>query len=339
MVLFEITSTLQQDDSALVPDSKNMDMNADQTQHTEEGSDEHVDDANNDDEHDADEYAIGGDDMNSADDSDTDSAASGERAFGAFKSNANQNQNQNDDESGGAGSAAVANMRRCNSWTSFLTRSERHRQQADQPPSVQEMAERKVQFRDDANLEEVRVMELDPPLTAAEKDSCHLTDTDTDRMQLEVKMTFLRWDHHEDGQIEFNENQHSIRGLIDHVDEHCPQRNRDIDIHRHMNRVLEEQHSQRISGSVHLDPERVGQIARESAAGELERAQYIAQQDRIASEEAWLAPLHKISNFYEKTKATVVDKTKHRKDKKEKVKKDKNAKDKKKGMAKLAFWK
>jgi hypothetical protein len=334
MVLFENTTALQQDDSSREPNSKDIDMNASTTQHTEEGSDG-VDDDDASDEH------ANGDSSDS--DSDADSAASGERAFGAFKSNANKNLSEN----------GAASIHRCNSWTSFLTRSERHRECPEEPPRPEEMAQRKVQFRDDPGLEEVRVLELDPPLTGAEKNQCHLSDTDNDRMQMEVKMTFMRWDHHEDGQIEFDENQHSIRGLIDHVDEQCPERNRDSDINNHMNRVLQEQHSQRIAGTW-LDQERVGQIARASAGNDLKRAQYIAQQDRIAMEEAWEALPPKNDNFHNRKKASasVVEKKKRRGNRgerpnvgnslfltRDKVKKDKPPKEKKKGLGKLAFWK
>jgi hypothetical protein len=345
MVLFETTTALPQDDSALESNTKDMDMNASTTQHTEEGSDGVDDDASEEHGNDA-----NGDDS-SGDDSDGDSAADGERAFGAFKSNANKNLS----ESGTA--STRPSIHRCNSWTSFLTRSERHRECPEEAPPKEEMAQRKVQFRDDPELEEVRVLELDPPLTSTEKNQCHLSDTDNDRMQLEVKMTFLRWDHHEDGQIEFDENQHSIRGLIDHVDEHCPERNRDSDINNHMNRVLQEQHSQRIAGTW-LDQERVGEIARASAGNDLERAQYIAQRDRIAMEEAWEAPAPKNDTFYSKKKASesvVVEKKKRRERRgntgdrsnvgnslfitRDKAKKDKPPKEKKKGLGKLAFWK
>jgi hypothetical protein len=325
MVLFETTTALHQDDSALVAKSKDTDMNTtDPTQRLEESSDDEDDDANND---------------NDSSASDGDSAASGERAFGAFKANANSNLSEH------------KSIRRSNSWTSFLTRSERHREETEVPLSPQEVAKRKVQFRDDHELEEVRVLELDPPLTPSEKTSCHLSDSDNDRMQMEVQMTLMRWDNHEDGKIEFDDNRHSIRGLVEHVDEQCPERNRDGEIYHHMTRVLQEQLRQRTTGDKTVDHELVGQIARESALNESKRAQYIAQKDRFEAEDAWKAkPFKKLIDHGKEKAGVVLKKRWGEGEKKDKSPRDKSPKptrrqsptkdkDKKKGLGKLAFWK
>jgi hypothetical protein len=327
MVLFETTTALPAglDGSALVPNSKDSEMNKAPTQRTEESSNGD-DDANNDNDHDA-------NNDDSSDDSSEDSGADGERAFGAFKSNANKNLSEH--------GTAMTSIRRSNSWTSFLTRSERHRAQAEVPPSPQEVAQRKVQFRDDPELEELRILELDPPLTDSEKKCCHLSDDDNARMQMEVQMTLMRWDNHEDGKIEFDDNRHSIRGLVDYVDEQCPERNRDTDIYHHMIRVLEEQIRQK-TGGAQLDPERVAQIARETSMNESKRAQYIAQKDRIEAEEAWKPQPPKKLIDYDNEKAGVV---KNKKRWGAGGKKDKSPKDSmtshrdKKRIGKFAFWK
>lgn len=334
MVLLETTTEPQQDDSAQVTNNKDTDMSTDPTQHTVETSDgdECVNDNQDDDDCD--------DDSDSTDDSDSDSAAAGERAFGAFKSSANANANHGENTS----------IRRNNSWTSYLTRSERHREQTEEPLTPAEVAKRKVQFRDDHELAEVRIMELDPPLTPSEKKSYHLSDSDNDRMEMEVQMTLMRWHNHKEGQIEFDHDQHSIRGLIDIVDEHCPERNRDGGIINHMTRVLQEQLRQRTTGSKTLDQERVGQIARESASDESKRAQYIAQRDRVEAEEAWKAKPFKKSMNHGK-EASVVKKPKRwgENDKKDKSpvndcpqpprRQGSPLKKKKEGIGKLLFWK
>jgi hypothetical protein len=341
MVLLDPTTVPQQDDSALVSSGKDTDMNTEPTQRSEDCSDgDEFANGNHDDDDDDDRD----DDSDSSDDSDADSAASGERAFGAFKSSANANANNSSNRS----------IRRSNSWTSFLTRSERHREQAEEPPTQQEVAARKVRFRDDPELEEVRVLELDPPLTPSEKKSCHLSSDDNDRMEMEVQMTFMRWDNHEGGKIEFDDNRHSIRGLIDHVDEQCPERNRDGEIYHHMTRILQEQVRQFTSGAKTLDQERVGEIARESALNESKRAQYIAQKDRIAAEEAWKAKPHKklINHAHGKGKKGASDIEKKKRwgevDRKDKPPGDNSSKPqrhsspsrgKKKGIGKLLFWK
>jgi hypothetical protein len=337
MVQLDPTTALQQNDSAIAPISKNTDMNTEPTQQSEDSSDGDEfanDNHNDDDDEDRD------DDSDSSDDAD--SAASGERAFGAFKQSANANASNNENRS----------IRRSNSWTSFLTRSERHREQVEEPLTQQEVAQRKVRFRDDPELEEVRILELDPPLTPSEKRSCHLCDDDNDRMAMEVQMTLMRWDNHEDGKIEFDDNRHSIRGLIDHVDEECPERNRDGAIYHHMTRILQEQVRQLTSGAKTLDQERVGEIARESALKESIRAQYIAQKDRIEAEEAWEAkPFKKSINHAQGKKGASAVEKKKRWGEGEKTAESPGGnssipqrhssptKGKKKGVAKLLFWK
>jgi hypothetical protein len=339
MVLLDITTALQQDNSAVVTNGKDTDMNTERTQHTEEWSDgeEFVNEDHDDDKGDDDRD----DDSDSTDDSDDDSAAPGERAFGAFKSNANANKDTGENTS----------IRRSNSWTSFLTRSERHREQVEEPLSPTEVATRKVRFRDDPELEEVRIHALDPPLSSSEKRSCHLSDSDNERMAMEVQMTLMRWDNHEDGKIEFDDNQHSIRGLVEHVDDQCPERNRDKDIYHHMTRVLQEQVRQLSSGAKTLDQDRVGEIARESALKEAKRAQYIAQKDRIEAEEAWNAkPKKLMNNVLAGMEALTFEKKKRwgEVDKKDKSPGDNSSKpqrhsspikEKKKGIGKLFFWK
>jgi hypothetical protein len=334
MVLHDPTTDLQQDASALVPSSKDTDMGTDPTQHSEETSD--GDESAND------NYDDDDDDERDDDDSDTDSAASGERAFGAFKSSATANANN-----------SGRSIRRSNSWTSFLTRSERHHEEVEETPrSPTEVAAHKVRFRDEPELEEVWIQELDPPLTPAEKKSCHLSNDDNERMEMEVQMTFMRWDNHKGGKIAFDDNRHSIRGLIEHVDEQCPERNRDGDIHHHMTRVLQEQLRQLTSGSKTLDQERVGQIARESGLKESKRAQYIAQKDRISAEEAWkeMPPKKLINHAHGKKGASTVEKKKRwgEVDKKDKHPGDNSSKPKrhsspaerkKTGVGKLLFWK
>jgi hypothetical protein len=353
MVIVDTTTALQQDDSsALIPNGKDTDsMNTEPTQRSEELT-QHSEDCSDGDEFANDNHDDGDndDDDDRDDDSESseDSGAEGERAFGAFKSSANANSNGNKSENEGR------SIRRSNSWTSFLTRSERHREQADEPPTQQEVAARKVRFRDDPELEEVRILELDPPLTSSEKRSCHGSSDDQDRMEMEVQMTLMRWDNHEDGKIEFDDNRHSIRGLIEHVDEQCPERNRDGDIYHHMTRVLQEQVRQLTSGAKTLDQERVGEIARESALKESQRAQYIAQKDRIEAEEAWKAkpPSKKklINHAHGKKGASGVEKKKRwgEEDKTGKSPGDNSSKpqrhsspikEKKKGIGKLLFWK
>ena len=341
MVLLDTTTVPQQDVSTLVTNGKESDMNTEPTQRSE-GCSDGDEFANDNHDHDDDDDDRD-DDSDSSDDSDADSAASGERAFGAFKSSANANANKSENRS----------IRRSNSWTSFLTRSERHREQAEEPPTQQEVAARKVRFRDDPELEEVRFLELDPPLTPAEKKSYHSSSDDNDRMEMEVQMTFMRWDNHKDGKIEFDDNQHSIRGLIDHVDEQYPERNRDGDIYHHTTRVLQEQLRQLTTGAKTLDQELVGQIARESALKESQRALYLAERDRIDAEEAWKAKLTKklFNHAHGKNGASDVEKKKRRgeKDKKDKSPGDNSSRPqrhsnpmngkKKKGIGKLLFWK
>lgn len=265
----------------------------------------------------------GSDGDHSDSDSDADSGADGEAAFGAFKSSANKFLSERGTD--------VTSIRRSNSFTSFLTRSERHREKPDAEPSPQEVAKRKVQFRDESENQFLS-MELNPPMSSSEKKSCHLTDDDNERMKLEVQMTLMRWDNHESGVIEFDDNKHSIRGLLDLVDDHCPERNRDRNMYNHAERVLKEQIRQHNEGT-YLDQERVGKIARESALAEVKRAQYIALKDRIEAEEAWKAPGLKKDSFGDKKK----DVGKNPKDKKDK--KPNKKEDKKKGLGKLAFWK
>jgi hypothetical protein len=266
-------------------------------------------------------------DVESSSDSD-DSAAPGERAFGAFKA-------------AGEGAlsergTAMTSIRRSNSWTSFLTRSERFHEKPDVPPSPQEMAKRKVQFRDDTELAAIRIMEqLEPPLSDTEKDSYYMTNDDMDRTKVDIKMALMRWDNHENGHIEFDDNQHSVRGLIDHVDEACPPRNRDEKMYLHSTGVLQEQNRQRHTGT-YLNAEQIAQVAALTAWEEAKRAVRIAQVDREAAEEASKANLVMKASFGIKSTEKKEKRSARKGKDNDKPKADK--KDKKKGLGKLAFW-
>lgn len=261
------------------------------------------------------------------DDSDgDDSAASGERAFGAFKAATTYTNTPPS-----LVDAKVASIRRNTSWTSFLTRSERAAEHPDTPPSPKELAHRKVQFTDE---NEIRVMELDPPLTNSEKASTYMNGDDQDRMGMDVKMTLMRWDNHEKGHIPFDHSQHSVRGLIDEMPGDLPERHRGTMLGDHRVATLQEQNRQRDTGTF-LDMDELGKVARESAESEMKRAELIGQKDHEDAEEAWIEKPKKVA-VAKMDKGS--DKSK-RKDKKKAGSSSSEEDKKKKGMGKLAFWK
>lgn len=100
---------------------------------------------------------------------------------------------------------------RNNSWTSFMTRSERNALLGNEQSSIQEGISKKhrIQFRQP----ECSMVHEIPSVTSEEKKTYWYHRHDLDRIDTEIKMTLFRWQNHIDGKIPFNEKDNTIRGL------------------------------------------------------------------------------------------------------------------------------
>lgn len=101
-----------------------------------------------------------------------------------------------------------ASIRRVDSWTSFVTRSERNILLGkDKPPTQDEASKRKVKFVHDDLLETVHEVETVPDDMKAQ---CWMNASDFDHLDKEVALTKFRWENHKSGKIKFDEEANSV---------------------------------------------------------------------------------------------------------------------------------
>jgi len=128
-------------------------------------------------------------------------------------------------------------IRRNDSFTSFLTRSERAALLGkDKPPPPEEARKRRVKFRDDPTLETVHVVDK---VSDEDKAQVYMNNDDFSRAETELKLTMFRWENHLAGTIAFDENNNSMRGL-EHLADRAKQNKIDLQKYKHNRAVLEE---------------------------------------------------------------------------------------------------
>lgn len=175
-------------------------------------------------------------------------------------------------------------IRRNDSYTSFLTRSERAAARGKDPPPPQtEVSQRRVQFVDDHALEHVHEIEIIPP---EERASVYMTQSDFERAETEMKITLFRWENHQNGHIPFDEDNNSIRGL-EHLWDRPGQTKKTLATYKHSRAVLEEIMRQKQDNLGHVrDWESVRQISLQFSVHSHNHAVEVGRQDRDAHERA-----------------------------------------------------
>lgn len=172
------------------------------------------------------------------------------------------------------------------SYSSFLTRSERHRLEGKDPPlSPQEAAKRKVKFPD--NEQELETVHEVEPVADEEKKDYWLNGSDFDRFDNDVKVTMFRWKNHVSGDLTFDDDNNSIRGLEGTISGTSREDARNK--WRHRQAVLKEISSARLNGKTlgTIDWERVREISLQNSAHQLRKAVALGLEDEQARVYAW----------------------------------------------------
>jgi hypothetical protein len=170
-----------------------------------------------------------------------------------------------------------SSIRRNDSYTSFLSRSERNSILGkDLPPTQQEVAKRRIQFRDSLfDIVEFEKVEKNM------KDQYWMTDTDFDRIETDVRMTQFRYENAKTGKIPFDEVNNSIRGLESVI------HGVDVKLYHHRQSVLNEIHQQkRVHGCV-TDWDRVRLASEKHSISCLTKAVEVGRQDELEHNKAW----------------------------------------------------
>jgi hypothetical protein len=171
----------------------------------------------------------------------------------------------------------VGSIRRNDSLTSFLTRSERNSILGkDPPPTAQEASKRRIQFRDTL----VDVIEFDKVEKDAKK-QYWMTDEDFDRIETDVKMTQFRFENSKSGKIPFDEANNSIRGLESIL------YGIDLKLYKHRQSVLQEIHQQKSEHGFVKDWELVRQTSESHSDSSRTKAVEIGKQDEMEHKKAW----------------------------------------------------
>lgn len=176
-----------------------------------------------------------------------------------------------------------SSIRRNDSYTSFLTRSQRNLLLGkDQPPSQEEEAQRSVHFK--ADLEVVHEI----PGVEEYKldfDKIWMTSGDFDRVEADMKITMFRWENHLSGKIAFDHHNNTMRGL-EHLDRE-KQSVCDMARYKHRQAVLGEIQRQIHDNGAVTDWEKVRQAAEAHSVENTQKALETAKQDEMASRNAW----------------------------------------------------
>lgn len=147
------------------------------------------------------------------------------------------------------GTNSSSSFRRYDEMGSFLTRSERSIQHPDEIPSKDEEAKRKVHFRDGSSLFKVHFLDR---VSETDARFYYMTDVDFTRVDRDIDVTTFRWENHLSGEIPFDHENNTIRGLEEMLSEDDSKyETRAI----HRKSVFEEVNRQRLSGQRPLDTE------------------------------------------------------------------------------------
>ena len=87
------------------------------------------------------------------------------------------------------GEGQKADVKRYDEMGSFLSRSQRSIELPDKPPSAEEMANRRVQIKEDA--EKVHAVE---PMSMEEARAYYMGEEDFRRVDIDVELTTMRWE-------------------------------------------------------------------------------------------------------------------------------------------------
>ena len=168
-------------------------------------------------------------------------------------------------------------IRRNDSFTSFLTRSERNSLLGkDKPPTEQEASKRRIRFRDTL----VDIIEFDK-IGKDVKNQYWMNDEDFDRIETDVKMTQFRYENSKTGKIPFDETNNSIRGLESIL------YGIDMKLYKHRQSVLQEIHVQKSKHGFVKDWERVRQTSEVNSDFCRTKAVEIGKQDEMEHKKAW----------------------------------------------------
>ena len=168
-------------------------------------------------------------------------------------------------------------IRRNDSFTSFLTRSERNSLLGkDKPPTEQEASKRRIRFRDTL----VDIIEFDK-IGKDVKNQYWMNDEDFDRIETDVKMTQFRYENSKTGKIPFDESNNSIRGLESIL------YGIDMKLYKHRQSVLQEIHVQKSKHGFVKDWERVRQTSEVNSDFCRTKAVEIGKQDEMEHKKAW----------------------------------------------------
>ena len=168
-------------------------------------------------------------------------------------------------------------IRRNDSFTSFLTRSERNSLLGkDKPPTEQEASKRRIRFRDTL----VDIIEFDK-IGKDVKNQYWMNDEDFDRIETDVKMTQFRYENSKAGKIPFDETNNSIRGLESIL------YGIDMKLYKHRQSVLQEIHVQKSKHGFVKDWERVRQTSEVNSDFCRTKAVEIGKQDEMEHKKAW----------------------------------------------------
>ena len=168
-------------------------------------------------------------------------------------------------------------IRRNDSFTSFLTRSERNSLLGkDKPPTEQEASKRRIRFRDTL----VDIIEFDK-IGKDVKNQYWMNDEDFDRIETDVKMTQFRYENSKAGKIPFDETNNSIRGL------ESIRYGIDMKLYKHRQSVLQEIHVQKSKHGFVKDWERVRQTSEVNSDFCRTKAVEIGKQDEMEHKKAW----------------------------------------------------
>ena len=175
------------------------------------------------------------------------------------------------------GSSSSSSIRRNDSFTSFLTRSERISILGkDPPPTEQEAVKRRIRFRD--TLTEVYEIEkVDKHM----KNQYWMTDDDFDRIETDIKMTQFRYENSKTGKIPFDNEKNSIRGLESILD------GIDVKLYKHRQSVLQEIHQQKSMHGHVNDWEKVRHTSEINSDQCRAKAVHVARQDELEHKKAW----------------------------------------------------
>jgi len=176
-------------------------------------------------------------------------------------------------------------IRRNDSFTSFLTRSERAALLGkDKPPSPEEARQRKVKFVEDNLLETVHEIDLVP---VEDKPSVYMDGDDFSRIETDLKMTSFRWENHLSGHIPFDDNTNSMRGL-EHLSDRPAANKKELAKYKHNRAVLEEINRQKQDyGGEVRDWDVVRKTSMQFSVHSINHAVEVGRQDREAHQRAW----------------------------------------------------